>query len=441
MRIWLKDDVLRRVMRNTGMLGSGKVAGAVLHLASIAVTARVLDLNEFGLLMLFRSLAQGLAAIAKFQSWQALVHFGASSYESGEMGAVRSLWMRLAIIDFAVGFAAMALGSVLAFSAGEWLSIPSEFAYIAALYCLIVPLQVAATPTGILRLADRFDLMAWQSLVTPMVRFVGAAIAYLFGAPLWAVVAAWVLSDILGDAFLWVCAFTVAKAQGIIATATAADTYKDTPTLASATLWRYLVGTNFNATLQQGALPLLTLVIGGVLGASAAGTYRLAQTLLEAVFAPVELAMRSLFPEISKLQAATGERLKEVMRHVASTSLLISVPASIVLFLAADVFVHLLAGDQYAMAGTLLSILAWTLPAIFLAAICETFMLGSGKSLAPVLSRIAIVGSVLAVLLLSADQIDLAGLGFTLLLGNYAGLLVLAVPTGLALLGKRRAEQ
>ena len=436
MRIWLKDDVLRRVLRNTGKLGVGKVAGAVLHLASIAVTARVLDLNEFGLLMLFRSLAQGLAAVAKFQSWQAMVHFGATPYETSEMGAVRALWMRLAIIDFVVGFAAMALGAALAFSAGEALSIPAEFAWAAALYCLIVPLQVAGTPTGILRLADRFDLMAWQSLVTPAVRLFGVSVAWLFGAPLWAVVLAWVMSDILGDAFLWVCAFVVAKAKGIIGAVKPAGGHA----IAQGTLWRYLLGTNFNASLQQGALPLMTLVIGSVLGASAAGTYRLAQTLLEAVFAPVELAMRSLFPEISKLQAATATRLKEVMRHVGTTLLFVSIPASLVLFFGADLIVSLVAGEEYRGAGTLLSILAWTLPAIFLAAICETFMLGSGKSLSPVLSRITIVGSVLAVMLLGATQLSLSDLGITLLLASYAGLLVLLVPTVLALIGQRQSE-
>ena len=436
MRIWLKDDVLKRVLRNTGMLGIGKVAGAVLHLASIAITARVLDLNEFGLLMLFRSLAQGLAAVAKFQSWQAMVHFGAASYETSEMGGVRALWIRLASIDFVVGFAAMALGGVLAFSAGEVLSIQPEVAWVAALYCLIVPLQVAGTPTGILRLADRFDLMAWQSLVTPTVRVGGVCIAYLLGAPLWAVVLAWVLSDILGDAFLWVCAIVVAKTKGIIGAAKQ-EPSKHTP---SGTLWRYLIGTNFNASLQQGALPLLTLVIGGVLGASAAGTYRLAQTLLEAVFAPVELAMRSLFPEISKLQTATGKRLKDVKRHVGSTLFFVSVPAALVLFLGADILVQLLAGAEYAGAATLLSILAWTLPAMFLAAICETFMLGSGKSLPPVLSRVTIVGSVLMVMFMGAGQVGLTDLGIALLIASYAGLLVLAVPTGIALLGGRRAE-
>lgn len=425
MRLWLKDDILRRVLRNTGQMGAGKIAGAVLHLASLAVTARILDLTEFGLLMLFRSIAQTVAAIAKFQSWQAFVHFGADPYESGAHGAVKSLWWRLAGIDLLVGFAALVAGGGFLFGASELVSIPAEYAPLAAVYLLIVPLQVAGTPTGVLRLTDRFDLIAWQSLVTPAIRLSGVALAWALGAPLWAVVVAWVLSDIIGDGFLWVCALSVARRIGLLAAPREGGPFP----AARRALWPYLLGTNFNATLQQGALPVVTLVVGSILGAPAAGAYRFAQSLLDAVAAPAELAMRSLFPEISKLQVAKGDRLGEVMRRVWLLSLWVSIPVGAVLFFGADLLVGLLAGEQYASAGTLLSILAWTVPALFLAAICETLMLGSGRSLSPVLSRATIVGLTLAVILALGNALRLHDVGFVILGASYAGLAVLAVPT------------
>jgi O-antigen/teichoic acid export membrane protein len=375
--------------------------------------------------MLFRSVAQSVAAIAKFQSWQALVHFGADPYERDDLGSVRRLWLKLAAIDFVVGLAAMTLGGAFVLSFASTVSIPTDLAHLAATYCLIVPLQVAGTPTGILRLTDRFDLMAWQSLVTPGVRLIGVCVAYLLGAPLWAVVAAWVVSDILGDAFLWVCALAVARGKSLLQSKA-----ESTRSAASGSvLWRYLLGTNFNASLQQGALPLLTLAIGGVLGPSAAGAYRLAQTLLDAVLAPAELAMRSLFPEISKLQAAKGERLNEIMRHVGLTSLWVSIPAGAILFLGAGIFVNILAGEEYSGAGSLLSVLAWTLPALFVAAICESFLLGSGRAVPAGIARAAIVGLSVMAIFVFGNQMSLVDLGLALRLASDAGLLVRAVPT------------
>jgi O-antigen/teichoic acid export membrane protein len=432
MRFWPKDDILRRVLRNTGQMGAGKVAGAVLHLASIAVTARILDLTEFGLLMLFRSIAQTVVAIAKFQSWQAFVHFGADPFEARAYGAVRALWWRLATIDFVAGGAAVAIGAGFLLAASDLVSIPPAFAPLAAVYLLIVPLQVAGTPTGLLRLTDRFDLVAWQSLVTPAVRLAGVGIAWLLGAPLWAVVLAWVLSDILGDGFLWVCAVAVARRIGILGGA--ADDAPAAPAPGARVVqWRYLAGTNVIATMQQGALPVMTLVIGAILGAPAAGAYRFAQSLLDAVLAPAELAMRSLFPEISKLRLAKGNRLRDIMRHVCLIALCVSVPVGAVMFFGADLLVWLLAGEKFASSGALLSILAFTVPALFLAAIFETLMLGSGKSLSPVLSRATILGLALGVIAVLGDRLGLADVGVVLVIASYAGLAVLAVPTALAL--------
>jgi O-antigen/teichoic acid export membrane protein len=432
MRFWPKDDILRRVLRNTGQMGAGKVAGAVLHLASIAVTARILDLTEFGLLMLFRSIAQTVVAVAKFQSWQAFVHFGADAFESGAYGTVRALWWRLAIIDTVAGFAAMAIGAGFLFTASDLVSIPAAFAPLAAFYLLIVPLQVAGTPTGMLRLTDRFDLVAWQSVVTPLVRLVGVCLAYLLGAPLWAVVLAWVLSDILGDGFLWLCAVAVARGMGIVGPKGTDPAPAMLPG-ERGVQWRYLIGTNVIATMQQGALPVMTLVVGAILGAPAAGAYRFAQSLLDAVLAPAELAMRSLFPEISKLRTAKGDRLREIIRHVCLIALGVSVPVGAVMFFGADLLVWLLAGEKFASSGALLAILAFTVPALFLAAIFETLMLGSGKSLSPVLSRATILGLALGLILLLGDRLGLADVGLVLVVASYAGLAVLAVPTALAL--------
>tara|TARA_R110000772_G_scaffold96874_1_gene195829 strand:- start:1675 stop:2916 length:1242 start_codon:yes stop_codon:yes gene_type:complete len=407
-----------------------------LHLASIAATARILDLEEFGLLMLFRSVAQGIAAIAKFQSWQALVHFGADAYERGENSEVARLWLKLALIDGIVGVLALLLGGVFVFSLSELVDIPPTMAPLAALYCLAIPLQVAGTPTGILRLTDRFDLMAWQSLITPSVRLIGVCVAYLLGAPLWSIVLAWVVSEVAGDGFLWLCALLVARERRLLPH----STMKGGGGIARAGLWQYLVGTNFNATLQQGSLPLITLVVGSTLGAPSAGAFRLAQTVLDAVVAPVDLAMRSLFPEISKLRTAKGDRLYRIMRHVALTSLILSVPLSVILYAGASVFVTLLAGPEYANAGIMLGILAWTAPALFLAATCETFMLGSGRALPAVLSRVTSIGLALTFMLILGDRLGLSGLGVVFLVASYSGLLVLSVPTALTMHRSRLSQ-
>src|SRR3546814_3454387 len=58
---------------------------------------------------------------------------------------------------------------------------PEELVSPGALYGLSVLFMVTATPTGLLRLYDRFDLLAVQTNVGALARLAGAAAVFLAG--------------------------------------------------------------------------------------------------------------------------------------------------------------------------------------------------------------------------------------------------------------------
>ena len=70
------------------------------------------------------------------------------------------------------------------------------------LYCTFLPTMGAATPSGVLRVLDRFDLISWQSTVTPISRVILVGIAYFVGAPFAVYVAIWYVTDLAGDLYL-----------------------------------------------------------------------------------------------------------------------------------------------------------------------------------------------------------------------------------------------
>lgn len=425
MRFWLTDTVLRRVLRNTGRMGMGKAAGAVLHLASIAVTARLLDLATFGLLMLARSLAQGLVALARCQSWQALIHFGAEhDAEGGSRRALSTLWLFLAAVDLVLGGIALVAGIALALVAGDAVGLGDGQEYLGMLYCIAIPFLVSNTPTGILRLWDRFDLIAWQSLVTPTTRLSAVVATMAIGAPIWAVVLAWVLSDIFGELFLWIVALTLARRRGLRLGAM--------PGLAVMRaryrgIVRYLAGTNVNASMQMGGTPLLTLVAGATLGAGAAGAFRLAQSVLEAIAVPAELAMRSLFPEVARLRTQDPAYFRQVITRIAFTAIAIGIPLAVTVAAIAPWLLHMIAGEGYGVAGTMLQILAVGIVAIFLTAILETVLLASGYATAPAFARSAALLTSVALVVPLADRFGTPGLAMAVLAGPFVSTAVLMI--------------
>src|SRR5205085_639341 len=80
----------------------------------------------------------------------------------------------------------------------------------------LVPTMSAATPTGVLRLLDRFDLLAKQQIATPLLRAVGAGIAWAMNLGFVGFVVAWYIADIAGDIILWTLTIDELRKRGML---------------------------------------------------------------------------------------------------------------------------------------------------------------------------------------------------------------------------------
>src|SRR3546814_10331883 len=82
-RRWLGDRILRRMAANTLVLLGGKAVGGLLSLATMALAVRALGLEGYGVLVLIHTFAVAVASVGKFQSWQAVLRYGAPALAAG----------------------------------------------------------------------------------------------------------------------------------------------------------------------------------------------------------------------------------------------------------------------------------------------------------------------------------------------------------------------
>ena len=93
--------LFRRVLRNAGVLLTGKAAAGLLNLAATAIAVRALGAEAFGTLLLAHALARTAGSIAKFQSWQAVLRYGAPALREGRREEFRALLRFTAGLDAA----------------------------------------------------------------------------------------------------------------------------------------------------------------------------------------------------------------------------------------------------------------------------------------------------------------------------------------------------
>ncbi len=309
MKHWFKDQHLRSLLRNTSYLGISRVVAAVCGIATIALAGRALGLLLLGTLILITSYTKAASGLAKFQSWQVIVRYGGHGVAHGDPEHFKVATGFAFSLDLLSGIAGMLVAVVLLPFISQWVGIEPQYLLLSMLYCTLLPTMGAATPSGVLRVLDRFDLIGWSDTATPITRAVLAVAAYITGAPFAAYVAIWYVTDLLGDLFTWFRAWRELRRTGHLEGIR--------PTLRPTVLpgaWRFAIDVNLAASVQAIWGPSGRLVVGGLLGPAGAALFRVASTLADAAQKPADLLGRAFYPEIIRMDLTTKTPWKLMLR-------------------------------------------------------------------------------------------------------------------------------
>ena len=423
MKHWFRDGVFRAVLRNAGYLGSTKLMGALFGLVALIAAGQGLDPATFGVLMLVHSYALGAGAITKFQRWQLILRYGGPALQRGDRRTVRDA-VRFAFgLDVASGLA----GMIAAMIALPWLAadfgIDRGHLALAMIYCTLVPTMSAATPPGGLRLRDRFDLLAQQQLVTPVLRAAGAGIAYFGGLGFVGFVVAWYVADIVGDLILWALTVRELRRNDML------DGLKPGLRGVARRLpdsWSFVWTTNISTSLSACWGPISNLIVGGILGPVAAGLYKIAITLLDSAGKPADMLTKGFYPEIMRLDPASKHPWKLAVRTGAvagGMALLVLV----VILIGGKPFVGLF-GHKYLAAYGLLTLMMASLLVEMASFPLQSLLYMVGRQRAALIAQGAATLLYLALLAGLSRSFGLDGAGSAYVLGNAALALFMLVP-------------
>jgi len=312
MKHWFKDRHFRSLIKNSGYLALSRGVAAVCGVATLAFAARGLGLLLFGMLILITSYTRAASGLAKFQSWQLIVRYGGQGLAAGDPEQFKSSTGFAAALDVLSGLVGMICAVALLPLIATWVGIDRQYWWLAMLYCTLLPTMGAASPNGVLRTLDRFDLISWSSTLTPISRALLAFIAFLADAPLAAYVAIWFVTDLAGDMYQWYLAWRELRRHGLHAGIR--------PTLKPTDLpgaWRFAIQINLAVGVQTIWGPIARLAVGGLLGPTGAALFRVASSLADSAQKPADLLGKAFYPEIVRMDLKSKKPWKLMLRSAA----------------------------------------------------------------------------------------------------------------------------
>lgn len=346
----IRDPAWRRLLRNAGYLLGGRVLRDAMGLAALALAARELGPAAFGVLALVQSYAFTVNWLLNFQSWQALVRYGAgydADAPAGRTALAGLLRLGLAL-DGATAIAGAAVGVAVAGAAGALWGWDEQTVRLARLYCAVILFDLTGTWTAALRLFDRFDLMALQALAAAAVKLAGVGWALLAHPSLAVFVLVWMAADLTGLTVAAALALSVAARRGVLRA--------PAPPLRQAAadhpgILRFFLTTNWHATVRTASKEADILVVGAVLGGAGVGLYAITKQVASLLSRAGDPLYQAVYPELARLWAA-GERatFRRLLDRATGYGALAAALCCLAFALWGRPAMALALGDQYAVA-------------------------------------------------------------------------------------------
>ena len=351
MKHWFKDQHFRSLLKNSSYLGMSRIVAAIAGIATLAMAGRGLGLMLFGTLVLIQSYAKAASGLSKFESWQLIVRYGGQALTEGRTDEFKTSTGFAFALDVVSGIGGMILAVIVLPFVAAWFGIGDDQLWLALLYCTLLPTMSAATPTGVLRSLDRFDLISWQGTFTPVLRALLVAGAFVMEAPFAAYVAIWYVTDFAGDVFLWGLAWRELRRRGLLEGIR--------PTLRPTSLpgaWRFAIHVNLTASVMAAWSPIARLVVGGLLGPTGAALFRVGSALADSAQRPADQLAKAFYPEIMRMDVRSKKPWKLMLRSSAFAGA-IALTAIVLLLVGGKPLVRLLFGEEFLGAYPVLMVL------------------------------------------------------------------------------------
>lgn len=390
--------MIKRALTNTGWLMGARGVNAVLSLAYLALATRSLGLAGFGQFILIVTFAQAMVGFVTFQSWQVVVRWGQTK---DTLGDATGFAIALDALSMVAGALAAAL---VLWLAGPWLPLPPELRPEAYAYTLVLLFTLRSTPTGILRLHDRYARAATADSVTSIVRVIGAGLAALLAPTIEAFLLVWAVGEVATAAAYWIFARQTQPLFWRHAS------LRRVPA-AGQGVWSFVAGTSLSGMLAITSRQVLVLVLGGLGGPALAGLYRVAAQLGEGVLKLAQALLKAVYPELVR----SPEAAKEIAGRITRIAIATGVAAVVLALVAGRWVIGVIAGVEFLPAYTPMILLS-AAAAIELAGVSlEALLVARGRAITNFVLRAVPTALALVALVLLIEDNGAAGAGMAVL--------------------------
>jgi O-antigen/teichoic acid export membrane protein len=308
--LWNKDQVLGRVVRNSGYLFVSNVITALLSI----FTANLLGVEKFGALSIAMAVVSNVNRLLSFRMGDLVVRYMGDALAHEDKQKAAAIAKAAALVEGCTSLIAFLILVLLApFCARFFIKDPSTTPLI-IFYGLSIPGMLSTeTATGILQVGNKYKS---QSLIN-MLQAVASALVFVYAAVthsgIWIVALAYLVGKLVAGSGPMIAAWNLMKELA------GPDWIKAPFSLLPPRreLIRFGLSTNFSGTINMIVRDSELLWVGAFFTPTVAGYYRTALAVINLVILPINPFIATTYPEITRaISLKMWAQLKKLLRRV-----------------------------------------------------------------------------------------------------------------------------
>lgn len=360
--------MIRRALQNTGWMMGARGVTAVLSMVYLAIATRELGVERFGVFVIAFTFAQLVVGFCSFQTWQAIIHWG---QDAEGRRTVTGFAIALDLVTITVGLvlAALVLGL-----AGDWLLLPEKMRLPTFLFVVASLLSIRSTPTGLLRLHDRYARAAFADATTAIVRAAGALLVVFLHPTIQSFLIVWGTAEVATAAMYWGLA---ARTERIATDRISLTRLPREARARGENAWTFVFGTGLTGMLAVSSKQLLVVLVGVIGGPALSGIYRIASQLGEGLLKLAQALLRAVYPELVR----NPEGARAMVRTITRIALATGVAVVGIGLLVGEWFIQLIVGREYLAAFVPMIVLAGAASIELVGASLEALLVARGQAI------------------------------------------------------------
>ncbi len=353
---------LKRLQRDRGLVTvltqglvvlAGKFGSKLSGLVALAILTRTLGAEAFGVFALVRATVSLCDHLVNFQSWQAVIKFGAEAIEEERPADVRRLLKLALTLDSATAVLGAGVAAAVGFVAAQlfgWGPLESK---LCALYGLVILSHLSGVPDGVFRLFDLYKVPAFIQNVTGAVLAGSVALGAFLGFGLTEFLVTYLVVEVAGNLAILILALREIDKRGY-GSFLRADLTGMTERFPG--IKRFVIATNLQSSLKKGQGELDMMVVGALTSPAAVGLYKAARQLGVIPRNVFNAFTVVIYSELSKLAAKRDRAaFARLLLRVSAVSLLGTLTFTAIGWFFSEDILRVVSGPDFVSAASVLS--------------------------------------------------------------------------------------